>query len=138
MGTMTTLAKALKGIGSLEAGLRQAPKLTETLSKELGMLRPAVKIGEKITSVPTDKSHYDAMFKQLRNPKLTEADVPADIRGYLTPDDTYLTAHEAVTWVKQYQPDIYRKLPKFQTEHMGLPSHTYAWENGLDINTDYL
>lgn len=94
----------------------------ETIAK--GMLRPATIADGEIRADGVGNTHYD--LTPIVNAKAPQQNGT----GFMTPDNKFLTRHEALSWLKENRPKVYSKLDP-TTKENGLESQAYAYAEGI-------
>jgi len=94
-------------------------------------LKPAVVRGGKVMSAPLGKTHYD-VSKIEKGADVTGTDKSV---GFITPEGKFLDRKQSLEWLKENEPDVYRKLDK-TTREKGLESMAYAHAKGAGKSID--
>jgi len=95
-----------------------------------GMLLTAVMTGGVAKVAGIGATHYDV--KQIMKVK---AEGVTDANGFVTPDNKFLDRKQALAWLKENRPEVYKQLDKV-TKANGLESQDYAHAEGVTSDTD--
>lgn len=98
-----------------------------------GMLLTAVMQGGVVKVAGVGATHYDV--HQVI--KATAGEGITDANGFVTPDNKFLDRKQALVWLKENRPDVYKQLDKV-TKSNGLESQDYAHAEGVTTDTDKL
>ncbi len=102
-------------------------------TQQSGMLVPAVVKDGETLAAGIGATHYDVHSTV----KATAPDGVTDANGFVTPDGQFLDRKQALVWLKDNRPDVYKALDKV-TKANGLESQAYAFAEGMGGDTSSL